>query len=147
MGTVPNVGLMAQKAEEYGSHDKTFEIPEAGVANIADLETGEVLMSQNVEEGDIWRMCQVKDAPIRDLGKTCSYSCTQLWQLPAIFWLDPYRPHENELIKKVEKYLKDHDTTGLDIQIMSQVRAMRYTLEHVARGLDTISVTGNILRD
>ncbi|MBL8323199.1 MAG: NADP-dependent isocitrate dehydrogenase, partial [Acinetobacter sp.] len=146
MGTVPNVGLMAQKAEEYGSHDKTFEISEAGVANIVDLETSEVLMSQNVEEGDIWRMCQVKDAPIRDWVKL-AVTRARNSGMPAIFWLDPYRPHENELIKKVEKYLKDHNTAGLDIQIMSQVRAMRYTLERVARGLDTISVTGNILRD
>ena len=146
MGTVPNVGLMAQKAEEYGSHDKTFEIPEAGVANITDIETGEVLMSQNVEEGDIWRMCQVKDAPIRDWVKL-AVTRARNSGMPAIFWLDPYRPHENELIKKVKKYLQEHDTTGLDIQIMSQVRAMRYTLERVARGLDTISVTGNILRD
>ena len=146
MGTVPNVGLMAQKAEEYGSHDKTFEIPEAGIANITDLDTGEVLMTQNVEQGDIWRMCQVKDAPIRDWVKL-AVTRARSSGMPAIFWLDPYRPHENELIKKVEKYLKEHDTDGLDIQIMSQVRAMRYTLERVARGLDTISVTGNILRD
>jgi isocitrate dehydrogenase len=146
MGTVPNVGLMAQQAEEYGSHDKTFEIAEDGVANITDLATGEVLMSQNVEKGDIWRMCQVKDAPIRDWVKL-AVTRARNSGMPAVFWLDPYRPHENELIKKVKTYLKDHDTTGLDIQIMSQVRAMRYTLERVARGLDTISVTGNILRD
>ena len=146
MGTVPNVGLMAQKAEEYGSHDKTFEIPEDGVANITDLATGEVLLSQNVEAGDIWRMCQVKDAPIRDWVKL-AVTRARNSGMPAIFWLDPYRPHENELIKKVKVYLKDHDTSGLDIQIMSQVRAMRYTLERVVRGLDTISVTGNILRD
>ncbi len=146
MGTVPNVGLMAQKAEEYGSHDKTFEIPEEGVANITDLATGEVLLSQNVEAGDIWRMCQVKDAPIRDWVKL-AVTRARNSGMPAIFWLDPYRPHENELIKKVKVYLKDHDTSGLDIQIMSQVRAMRFTLERVARGLDTISVTGNILRD
>ena len=146
MGTVPNVGLMAQKAEEYGSHDKTFEVPEDGVANITDLETGEVLLSQNVEQGDIWRMCQVKDAPIRDWVKLAVDRCRDSG-MPAVFWLDPYRPHENELIKKVKTYLKDHDTSGLDIQIMSQVRAMRYTLERVIRGLDTISVTGNILRD
>jgi isocitrate dehydrogenase len=146
MGTVPNVGLMAQQAEEYGSHDKTFEIPEDGVANITDIATGEVLMSQNVEKGDIWRMCQVKDAPIRDWVKL-AVTRARNSGMPAVFWLDPYRPHENELIKKVKTYLKDHDTTGLDIQIMSQVRAMRYTLERVARGLDTISVTGNILRD
>jgi isocitrate dehydrogenase len=146
MGTVPNVGLMAQQAEEYGSHDKTFEISEAGVANITDIATGEVLLSQNVEQGDIWRMCQVKDAPIRDWVKL-AVTRARNSGMPAVFWLDPYRPHENELIKKVRTYLKDHDTTGLDIQIMSQVRAMRYTLERVKRGLDTISVTGNILRD
>jgi len=146
MGTVPNVGLMAQQAEEYGSHDKTFEVPEAGVANITDLTTGEVLLSQDVEEGDIWRMCQVKDAPIQDWVKL-AVTRARNSGMPAVFWLDPYRPHEAEVIKKVNKYLKDHDTTGLDIQIMSQVRAMRYTLERVIRGLDTISVTGNILRD
>lgn len=146
MGTVPNVGLMAQKAEEYGSHDKTFEVPAGGVANITDLETGEVLLSQTVEEGDIWRMCQVKDAPIRDWVKLAVERCRDSG-MPAVFWLDPYRPHENELIKKVRAYLAEHDTEGLDIQIMSQVRAMRYTLERVVRGLDTISVTGNILRD
>ena len=116
------------------------------MANIVDLATGEVVLSQNVEQGDIWRMCQVKDAPIRDWVKLAVTRARQSG-MPAIFWLDPYRPHENELIKKVEKYLKDHDTTGLDIQHMSQVRAMRYTLERVVRGLDTISVTGNILRD
>jgi isocitrate dehydrogenase len=146
MGTVPNVGLMAQQAEEYGSHDKTFEVPADGVANITDLATGEVLLSQNVEQGDIWRMCQVKDAPIRDWVKL-AVTRARNSGMPAVFWLDPYRPHENELIKKVKTYLKDHDTEGLDIQIMSQVRAMRYTLERAWRGLDTISVTGNILRD
>ncbi|QQC67307.1 NADP-dependent isocitrate dehydrogenase [Paraburkholderia ginsengisoli] len=146
MGTVPNVGLMAQQAEEYGSHDKTFEVPEAGEARIVDLDSGEVLLTQNVEEGDIWRMCQVKDAPIRDWVKL-AVTRARNSGMPAIFWLDPYRPHEAEMIRKVETYLKDHDTTGLDIQIMSQVRAMRYTLERVIRGLDTISVTGNILRD
>ncbi|WP_020104931.1 NADP-dependent isocitrate dehydrogenase [Nocardia sp. 348MFTsu5.1] len=146
MGTVPNVGLMAQKAEEYGSHDKTFEISEDGIANITDLATGEVLLSQNVEAGDIFRLCIVKDAPIRDWVKL-AVTRTRDSGIPVIFWLDPYRPHENELIKKVKTYLKDHDTEGLDIQIMSQVRAMRYTLERVVRGLDTISATGNILRD
>jgi len=146
MGTVPNVGLMAQQAEEYGSHDKTFEVQEDGVANITDLATGEVLLSQNVEKGDIWRMCQVKDAPIRDWVKL-AVTRARNSGMPAVFWLDPYRPHENELIKKVKTYLADHDTTGLDIQIMSQVRAMRFTLERAWRGLDTISVTGNILRD
>jgi len=146
MGTVPNVGLMAQQAEEYGSHDKTFEVPEDGVGNIVDIATGEVLLSQNVEQGDIWRMCQVKDAAIRDWVKL-AVTRARNSGMPAVFWLDPYRPHENEVIKKVKLYLKDHDTEGLDIQIMSQVRAMRYTLERVIRGLDTISVTGNILRD
>jgi len=146
MGTVPNVGLMAQQAEEYGSHDKTFEISEDGVANIVDLATGEVLLTQNVEIGDIWRMCQVKDAAIRDWVKL-AVTRARNSGMPAVFWLDPYRPHENEVIKKVQTYLKDHDTSGLHIEIMSQVRAMRFTLERVARGLDTISVTGNILRD
>ncbi|MBS0465965.1 MAG: NADP-dependent isocitrate dehydrogenase [Proteobacteria bacterium] len=146
MGTVPNVGLMAQQAEEYGSHDKTFEITEDGVANITDLATGEVLMSQNVETGDIWRMCQVKDAPIRDWVKL-AVTRARNSGMPVVFWLDPYRPHEAQLITKVKMYLHEHDTTGLDIQIMSQVRAMRFTLERVVRGLDTISATGNILRD
>jgi isocitrate dehydrogenase len=146
MGTVPNVGLMAQKAEEYGSHDKTFEVAEAGVARIVDLATGKVLLEQNVEQGDIWRMCQVKDAPIRDWVKL-AVNRARLSGMPAVFWLDEYRPHEAELIKKVRTYLKEYDLTGLDIQIMSQVRAMRYTLERVIRGKDTISVTGNILRD
>ena len=146
MGTVPNVGLMAQQAEEYGSHDKTFEVAEAGEGRIVDIATGEVLLTQHVEEGDIWRMCQVKDAPIRDWVKL-AVTRARNSGMPAIFWLDSYRPHEAELRKKVVAYLKDHDTTGLDIQIMSQVRAMRYTLERVIRGKDTISVTGNILRD
>ncbi|HOZ64789.1 MAG TPA: NADP-dependent isocitrate dehydrogenase [Burkholderiaceae bacterium] len=146
MGTVPNVGLMAQQAEEYGSHDKTFEITEAGVANITDLATGEVLLSQDVEEGDIWRMCQVKDAPIRDWVKL-AVTRARNSGMPVVFWLDAYRPHEAQLITKVKMYLHEHNTAGLDIQIMSQVRAMRYTLERVVRGLDTISVTGNILRD
>ena len=146
MGTVPNVGLMAQQAEEYGSHDKTFEIAEDGVANIVDLATGEILLTQNVEEGDIWRMCQVKDAAIRDWVKL-AVTRARNSGMPAVFWLDPYRPHENEVIKKVQACLKEHDTSGLHIEIMSQVRAMRFTLERVARGLDTISVTGNILRD
>ncbi|MGY3553776.1 NADP-dependent isocitrate dehydrogenase [Williamsia sp. R60] len=146
MGTVPNVGLMAQKAEEYGSHDKTFEVPEGGVANITDLATGEVLLTQNVEEGDIWRLCIVKDAPIRDWVALAVRRARESG-MPVVFWLDPYRPHENELITKVKTYLADHDTEGLDIQIMSQVRAIRYTMERLVRGLDTISATGNILRD
>ncbi len=146
MGTVPNVGLMAQQAEEYGSHDKTFEITEDGVANITDLETGEVLLSENVEQGDIWRMCQCKDAAIRDWVKL-AVNRARNSGMPVVFWLDSYRPHEAQLIRKVKMYLHEHDTTGLDIQIMSQVRAMRYTLERVIRGQDTISATGNILRD
>ena len=146
MGTVPNVGLMAQKAEEYGSHDKTFEAACDGLARIVDNDTGEVLMQQEIEEGDIWRACQTKDAPIRDWVKLAVNRCRNS-NTPVVFWLDPYRPHENELIKKVELYLQEHDTEGLDIRIMSQVRAMRYTLERVIRGLDTISATGNILRD
>jgi isocitrate dehydrogenase len=145
MGTVPNVGLMAQQAEEYGSHDKTFEITEAGTARIV-ADDGAVLLEQQVEEGDIWRMCQVKDAPIRDWVKL-AVNRARLSNTPAVFWLDEYRPHEAELIKKVKTYLKDYDLNGLDIQIMSQTRAMRYTLERVIRGKDTISVTGNILRD
>ena len=146
MGTVPNVGLMAQQAEEYGSHDKTFEITEDGVANIVDINTGEVLLSQDVEAGDIWRMCQVKDAPIRDWVKL-AVTRARNSGMPVVFWLDAYRPHEAQLITKVKMYLHEHNTVGLDIQIMSQVRAMRYTLERVERGLDTISATGNILRD
>ena len=146
MGTVPNVGLMAQKAEEYGSHDKTFESSDNGIARIVDIDSGEVLLEQRVEKGDIWRMCQTKDDPIQDWVKLAVRRARES-DTPVIFWLDPYRPHENELIKKVKTYLKDHDTNGLHIEIMSQVRAMRYTLERVARGLDTISATGNILRD
>ena len=146
MGTVPNVGLMAQQAEEYGSHDKTFEIQEDGVANITDINTGEVLLSEDVEEGDIWRMCQVKDAAIRDWVKL-AVNRARNSGMPVVFWLDQYRPHEAQLITKVKMYLHEHNTAGLEIQIMSQVRAMRYTLERVVRGFDTISATGNILRD
>lgn len=146
MGTVPNVGLMAQKAEEYGSHDKTFEIPEDGTANITDVETGEVLLSQSVEMGDIWRMCETRDAAIQDWVKLAVTRCRNSG-MPAVFWLDAERPHESEVAKKVVAYLKLHDTKGLDIQILPQVQAMRHTLERVVRGLDTISVTGNILRD
>jgi isocitrate dehydrogenase len=146
MGTVPNVGLMAQQAEEYGSHDKTFEITEDGVANITDNNTGEVLLSQDVEAGDIWRMCQCKDAAIRDWVKL-AVTRARNSGMPVVFWLDSYRPHEAQLITKVKMYLHEHNTAGLDIQIMSQVRAMRYTLERVIRGQDTISATGNILRD
>lgn len=146
MGTVPNVGLMAQQAEEYGSHDKTFEIPEDGVANIVDLDTGEVLLTQNVEEGDIWRMPIVRDEPIRDWVKL-AVTRARNSGMPVVFWLDQERPHENELRKKVNTYLAEHDTEGLDIQIMSQERAMRHTIERAMRGQDTIAATGNILRD
>lgn len=146
MGTVPNVGLMAQQAEEYGSHDKTFEIPEDGVANIVDLDTGEVLLTQNVETGDIWRMPIVRDEPIRDWVKL-AVTRARNSGMTAVFWLDTERPHEVELCKKVKEYLKEHDTEGLHIQIMPQVWAMRYTLERAMRGQDTIAVTGNILRD
>src|SRR5882757_7825403 len=146
MGTVPNVGLMAQQAEEYGSHDKTFEIPEDGVADIVDLETGEVLLTQNVEEGDIWRMPIVTDAAIRDWVKL-AVNRTRISGMPVVFWLDQERPHENELRKKVNTYLADYDTEGLDIQTMSQERAMRHTIERAIRGQDTIAATGNILRD
>jgi isocitrate dehydrogenase len=146
MGTVPNVGLMAQQAEEYGSHDKTFEIPEDGVADIVDLETGEVLLTQNVEAGDIWRMPIVTDAAIRDWVKL-AVNRTRISGMPVVFWLDQERPHEYELRKKVNAYLAEHDTEGLDIQIMSQERAMRHTIERAMRGQDTIAATGNILRD
>ncbi|OBG02420.1 NADP-dependent isocitrate dehydrogenase [Mycolicibacter sinensis] len=146
MGTVPNVGLMAQKAEEYGSHDKTFEVPESGVADIVDLATGEVLLTQNVEAGDIWRLCRVTDAAIQDWVKL-AVQRARASGMTAVFWLDTERPHEAELRKKVKAYLKDYDTEGLEIQIMPQVWAMRYTLERLIRGQDTIAVTGNILRD
>ncbi|PHS73819.1 MAG: isocitrate dehydrogenase (NADP(+)) [Cycloclasticus sp.] len=145
MGSVPNVGLMAQKAEEYGSHDKTFEVQGDGNIRIVD-EHGVTLLEMDVEEGDIWRMCQVKDAPIRDWVKL-AVSRARLSGTTAVFWLDEYRPHEHELILKVREYLKEYDLSGLDIQIMSQQRAMRFTLERIIRGKDTISVTGNILRD
>ncbi len=146
MGTVPNVGLMAQQAEEYGSHDKTFEIPEGGVANIVDLDTGEVLLTQKVESGDIWRMPIVRDEAIRDWVKL-AVNRARNSGMTVVFWLDTERPHEVELRKKVKEYLKEHDTEGLEIQIMPQVWAMRYTLERAMRGQDTIAATGNILRD
>ncbi|HYX98076.1 MAG TPA: NADP-dependent isocitrate dehydrogenase, partial [Mycobacterium sp.] len=146
MGTVPNVGLMAQQAEEYGSHDKTFEIPEDGVADIIDLDTGEVLLTQNVEAGDIWRMPIVTDEAIRDWVKL-AVTRARNSGMTVVFWLDTERPHEVELRKKVKAYLKEHDTQGLEIQIMPQVWAMRYTIERAMRGRDTIAATGNILRD
>ncbi|QIE60681.1 NADP-dependent isocitrate dehydrogenase [Rasiella rasia] len=145
MGTVPNVGLMAQKAEEYGSHDKTFEIKNAGVVEVVD-NAGNVLMTHNVNEGDIWRMCQVKDLPIQDWVKL-AVSRARATGWPAIFWLDQERAHDAELIKKVNTYLPNHDTSGLEIKILSPEKATSYTLERVRKGENTISVTGNVLRD
>ena len=145
MGTVPNVGLMAQKAEEYGSHDKTFEIVSNGKVQVID-ESGTVLTSHNVEAGDIWRMCQVKDAPIQDWVKL-AVTRARASQTPAVFWLDAKRAHDAELIKKVNTYLLDHDTSGLDIRILSTIEATKFTLARVKDGKDTISVTGNVLRD
>ena len=145
MGSVPNVGLMAQKAEEYGSHDKTFQIQADGVVRVVDT-NGNVLMEQAVEAKDIFRMCQAKDAPIQDWVKL-AVNRARLSNTPAIFWLDENRAHDRELIVKVQKYLKDHDTTGLDIQILSPIAATKATLERIIKGLDTISVTGNVLRD
>jgi isocitrate dehydrogenase len=145
MGSVPNVGLMAQKAEEYGSHDKTFELEGDGVVRIVDG-MGKVLLEQPVEQGDIFRACQTKDAPIRDWVKL-AVTRARLSNTPAIFWLDKHRAHDAQIIAKVEKYLKDHDTTGLDIKIMEPADACRFTLARARKGLDTISVTGNVLRD
>lgn len=145
MGTVPNVGLMAQKAEEYGSHDKTFEISEAGVVRVLNSE-GKELFQHKVEEGDIWRMCQTKDAPVQDWVKL-AVNRAKASGMPAIFWLDKNRAHDAEIIKKAEKYLAELDTKGLDIQIMATAEATEYTLERVKEGKDTISVTGNVLRD
>jgi isocitrate dehydrogenase len=145
MGTVPNVGLMAQKAEEYGSHDKTFNLAEDGTVRVVNT-AGEVLLSHDVAQGDIWRMCQAKDAPIQDWVKL-AVTRAKATQSPAIFWLDEDRAHDAQMIKKVNTYLKDHDTAGLDIQIMSPVEATEFTLQRCAKGEDTISVTGNVLRD
>lgn len=145
MGTVPNVGLMAQKAEEYGSHDKTFEIPSNGTVNVIDT-NGNTLLTHTVETGDIWRMCQTKDAPIQDWVKL-AVTRAKTSQTPAVFWLDKNRAHDAELIKKVNTYLKDHDTTGLDIKILSPIEATLLTCERLIKGEDTISVSGNVLRD
>jgi isocitrate dehydrogenase len=145
MGSVPNVGLMAQAAEEYGSHDKTFEIPADGVVRVVDA-SGTVVLEQAVEAGDIWRMCQVKDAPVRDWVKL-AVNRARATGSPAVFWLDSARAHDAQLIQKVNTYLKDHDTSGLEIHIMSPVEATRFSLERIRKGLDTISVTGNVLRD
>lgn len=146
MGTVPNVGLMAQKAEEYGSHDKTFEIPSNGTVRVVDSNSGAVLLEHQVETGDIWRMCQVKDAPIQDWIKL-AVSRARASQTPAVFWLDKNRAHDAELIKKVNEYLPNHDTSGLDIRILSPIEATLFTLERIKAGKDTISVSGNVLRD
>ena len=145
MGSVPNVGLMAQKAEEYGSHDKTFQADAEGTVKVSDAD-GNVFMEQEVQKGDIFRMCQVKDAPIQDWVKL-AVNRAKLSDTPAIFWLDNQRAHDREMIKKVEKYLKDHDTNGLDIKILNIEDAMTLTLERIRKGLDTISVSGNVLRD
>ena len=145
MGSVPNVGLMAQKAEEYGSHDKTFQLTENGTVHVKDA-NGNVLMSQTVEAGDIFRMCQTKDAPIQDWVKL-AVNRAKATGVPAIFWLDENRAHDRELIKKVNEYLKNYDTTGLDIRIMNPVDATKFSLERIVKGEDTISVTGNVLRD
>jgi isocitrate dehydrogenase len=134
---------MAQAAEEYGSHDKTFQIAGDGVVKVLD-EAGTVLLQHDVEAGDIWRMCQTKDAPIQDWVKL---AVSRARHTPAVFWLDPQRAHDAQVIKKVERYLKDHDTSGLDIRIMDPVAATRFSLERIRQGLDTISVTGNVLRD
>ena len=146
MGTVPNVGLMAQKAEEYGSHDKTFEIPASGTVEVRAKNSGKSLMKHKVEKGDIWRMCQTKDAPVQDWVKL-AVSRARATGSPAVFWLDENRAHDAELIKKVKTYLKDHDTNGLDLKIMAPVEATRFTLKRMKEGQDTISVTGNVLRD
>jgi isocitrate dehydrogenase len=145
MGSVPNVGLMAQAAEEYGSHDKTFKAPGNGTIRVIDA-SGKILLEHQVEEGDIWRMCQVKDAPIRDWVKL-AVNRAKATGAPAIFWLDKTRAHDAQLIAKVDRYLKDHDTTGLDIRIMTPADATRLSLERIKEGKDTISVTGNVLRD
>ena len=145
MGSVPNVGLMAQKAEEYGSHDKTFQIQANGVVRVTD-DAGNVVFEHKVEAGDIWRMCQAKDAPIQDWVKL-AVSRARLSDTPAVFWLDSARAHDRQVIAKVEQYLKDHDTAGLDIRILSPVEATKFSLERIRRGKDTISVTGNVLRD
>ena len=145
MGSVPNVGLMAQKAEEYGSHDKTFQAAAEGTIRVTDAE-GNIFMEQAVEEGDIFRMCQTKDAPIKDWVKL-AVNRARLSNTPAIFWLDENRAHDREIIKKVNLYLPEHDTTGLDIQILSPIEACKVSIERIRKGLDTISVTGNVLRD
>jgi isocitrate dehydrogenase len=145
MGSVPNIGLMAQKAEEYGSHDKTFEMASSGSVRVLDAE-GTLLIEHVVEEGDVWRACQTKDEPVRDWVKL-AVNRARATGVPAIFWLDENRAHDAEIIAKIHAYLPDHDTEGLDIQIMAPVDAMTFSLERIRRGEDTNSVTGNVLRD
>jgi isocitrate dehydrogenase len=145
MGSVPNVGLMAQAAEEYGSHDKTFQIPASGAVRVIDA-AGKVLLEQAVEAGDIWRMCQTKDAPVQDWVKL-AVNRARATNTPTVFWLDAARAHDAQIIKKVERYLKDHDTSGLDIRILTPIEATRFSLERIRAGKDTISVSGNVLRD
>jgi isocitrate dehydrogenase len=145
MGSVPNVGLMAQKAEEYGSHDKTFEIPSDGSVRVVS-DDGKVLLERPVEAGDIFRMCEARDAPIQDWVKL-AVRRARLSNTPAVFWLDPKRAHDAQIIAKVEKYLKDQDTKGLDIRILPPVEAIKFSLDRIRKGQDTISVTGNVLRD
>ena len=145
MGSVPNVGLMAQAAEEYGSHNKTFEVPAKGTMRVVDA-SGKVLLSHEVEAGDIWRACQTKDAPVQDWVKLAVKRARASGD-PAVFWLDKNRAHDAQIIAKVERYLKDHDTSGLDLRILPPAEACTFSLERIVQGKDTISVTGNVLRD
>ena len=145
MGSVPNVGLMAKKAEEYGSHDKTFGSKRTELSRVVDA-SGNTLTHHSVEAGDIWRMCQVKDAPVQDWVKL-AVTRARATQTPAVFWLDATRAHDAQLIKKVEKYLQDHDTNGLEFPILDPTAATLFSLERISKGLDTVSVTGNVLRD
>src|ERR671932_2604731 len=145
MGTVPNVGLMAQAAEEYGSHDKTFKAPGKGVIRVLDG-AGKVLLQHEVEAGDLWRMCQTTDVAIRDWVKL-AVNRARISSMPVVFWLDAQRAHDAQMIQKVQQYLPEHDTEGLDIQIMAPVEAMKHSLQRAKQGLDTISATGNVLRD
>jgi isocitrate dehydrogenase len=145
MGSVPNVGLMAQAAEEYGSHDKTFQIAADGVVRVSD-DSGKVLLEQKVQAGDLFRMCQTKDAPVQDWVKL-AVNRARASDTPAVFWLDEKRAHDAQIIAKVNRYLKDHDTSGLDLRILSPVEATKFSLQRIRKGLNTISVTGNVLRD
>merc|ERR1719291_1559589 len=146
MGSVPNVGLMVQKAQEYGSHDKTFEVKKAGTMRIVDSKSGQVLLSHVVEEGDVWRMCQTKDIPIQDWVKL-AVARGRATGAKVIFWLDEKRAHDKTIIEKVKKYLPQHNTSGLDIEILPPAEACRISVERARKGFDSISVTGNVLRD